>query len=156
MQSLRHIEDKVRLYKCEHSYTLYFTFNFSHVHFFFCEDGATYCYCFEQLLQVLTIDKEYYVCLWSLLNLLKVDKLTMWSAAHLCLLITGASSPLLSGPLAMLPPILDSPVRLADNNNLHHSPVMPFGTRAMTLPEISGNRNLGYYIRWSLVFMHVT
>jgi hypothetical protein len=53
---------------------------------------------------------------------------------------TGASSPLLSGPLAMLPPILDSPVRLTDNNNLHHSPVMPFGTRAMTLPEISGNR----------------
>ncbi|XP_069694991.1 serine/threonine-protein kinase unc-51 isoform X1 [Periplaneta americana] len=51
---------------------------------------------------------------------------------------SGASSPLLSGPLAMLPPILDSPIRLADNNNLHHSPVMPFGTRAMTLPEISG------------------
>ncbi|GFG29073.1 hypothetical protein Cfor_09476 [Coptotermes formosanus] len=51
---------------------------------------------------------------------------------------SGASSPLLSGPLAMLPPILDSPVRLSDNNNLQHSPVMPFGTRAMTLPEISG------------------
>ncbi|PSN54418.1 hypothetical protein C0J52_10975 [Blattella germanica] len=50
---------------------------------------------------------------------------------------SGASSPLLSGPLAMLPPILDSPIRLAENNNLHHSPVMPFGTRAMTLPEIS-------------------
>jgi len=51
---------------------------------------------------------------------------------------SGASSPLLSGPLAMLPPILDSPVRLSDNNNPQHSPVMPFGTRAMTLPEISG------------------
>ncbi|KDQ97270.1 serine/threonine-protein kinase unc-51 [Zootermopsis nevadensis] len=51
---------------------------------------------------------------------------------------SGASSPLLSGPLAVLPPILDSPVRMADNNNPHHSPVMPFGTRAMTLPEISG------------------
>ncbi|KAJ9599082.1 hypothetical protein L9F63_010419, partial [Diploptera punctata] len=51
---------------------------------------------------------------------------------------SGASSPLLSGPLAMLPPILDSPIRLVDNNNLQHSPVMPFGTRAMTLPEISG------------------
>lgn len=51
---------------------------------------------------------------------------------------SGASSPLLTGPLAMLPPILDSPIHLGDNNNLHHSPVMPFGTRAMTLPEISG------------------
>jgi serine/threonine-protein kinase ULK/ATG1 len=58
--------------------------------------------------------------------------------SHLYLHMTGASSPLLSGPLAMLPPILDSPVRLSDNNNLQHSPVMPFGTRAMTLPEISG------------------
>ena len=57
---------------------------------------------------------------------------------HTYLHIAGASSPLLSGPLAMLPPILDSPVRLSDNNNPQHSPVMPFGTRAMTLPEISG------------------
>jgi len=58
--------------------------------------------------------------------------------SHFYLHIAGASSPLLSGPLAMLPPILDSPVRLSDNNNPQHSPVMPFGTRAMTLPEISG------------------
>ncbi|XP_066997912.1 serine/threonine-protein kinase unc-51 isoform X2 [Anabrus simplex] len=50
---------------------------------------------------------------------------------------SGTSSPLLSGPLAVLPPILGSPTRLADNNNIRHSPVMPFGTRAMTLPEIS-------------------
>ncbi|XP_049863431.1 serine/threonine-protein kinase unc-51 isoform X1 [Schistocerca gregaria] len=50
---------------------------------------------------------------------------------------SGTSSPLLSGPLAVLPPILGSPTRLTENNNLRHSPIMPFGTRAMTLPEIS-------------------
>lgn len=33
-------------------------------------------------------------------------------------------------------PILSSP-NLSDNNNLGQSPVIPFGTRAMTLPEIS-------------------
>jgi hypothetical protein len=72
------------------------------------------------------------------------------SGAVICILhITGASSPLLSGPLAMLPPILDSPVRLSDNNNLQHSPVMPFGTRAMTLPEISG-MNMSHRINWEL------
>ena len=59
-------------------------------------------------------------------------------SSHFYLHIAGASSPLLSGPLAVLPPILDSPVRLSDNNNPQHSPVLPFGTRAMTLPEISG------------------
>ncbi|KAI4503876.1 hypothetical protein M0802_001279 [Mischocyttarus mexicanus] len=48
----------------------------------------------------------------------------------------SASSPLLSGPLA----VLGSPTSKAfqDNNNtLRHSPVIPFGTRAVTLPEIS-------------------
>ncbi|XP_043495875.1 serine/threonine-protein kinase unc-51 isoform X4 [Polistes fuscatus] len=48
----------------------------------------------------------------------------------------SASSPLLSGPLA----VLGSPTSRAfqDNNNtLRHSPVIPFGTRAVTLPEIS-------------------
>ncbi|XP_063222174.1 serine/threonine-protein kinase unc-51 isoform X2 [Bacillus rossius redtenbacheri] len=51
---------------------------------------------------------------------------------------SGTSSPLLSGPLAMLPPILGSPTRAsAENNNLQCSPVLAFGTRAMTLPEIS-------------------
>lgn len=50
----------------------------------------------------------------------------------------SASSPLLTGPLA----VLGSPTAraLQDNNNtLRHSPVIPFGTRAVTLPEISGN-----------------
>lgn len=49
----------------------------------------------------------------------------------------SASSPLLTGPLA----VLGSPTTktLHDNNNtLRHSPVIPFGTRAVTLPEISG------------------
>ncbi|XP_035743352.1 serine/threonine-protein kinase unc-51-like [Vespa mandarinia] len=48
----------------------------------------------------------------------------------------SASSPLLTGPLA----VLGSPTSKAfqDNNNtLRHSPVIPFGTRAVTLPEIS-------------------
>ncbi|XP_012255095.2 serine/threonine-protein kinase unc-51 isoform X1 [Athalia rosae] len=48
----------------------------------------------------------------------------------------GGSSPLLTGPLA----VLGSPTAraLQDNNNtLRHSPVIPFGTRAVTLPEIS-------------------
>lgn len=48
---------------------------------------------------------------------------------------TGTSPPVLSGPLAKVP-ILSSP-NLSDNNNLRHSPIIPFGTRAMTLPEIS-------------------
>lgn len=43
--------------------------------------------------------------------------------------------PMLSGPLSRVP-ILSSP-NLSDNNNLRHSPIIPFGTRAMTLPEIS-------------------
>ncbi|XP_011311966.1 serine/threonine-protein kinase unc-51 [Fopius arisanus] len=48
----------------------------------------------------------------------------------------SASSPLLTGPLA----VLGSPTAraLQDNNNtLRHSPIIPFGTRAITLPEIS-------------------
>ncbi|KAL0114973.1 hypothetical protein PUN28_010502 [Cardiocondyla obscurior] len=48
----------------------------------------------------------------------------------------STSSPLLTGPLA----VLGSPTSRAfqDNNNtLRHSPVIPFGTRAVTLPEIS-------------------
>ena len=69
--------------------------------------------------------------------------------SHMYLHMTGTSSPLLSGPLAMLTPILDSPVRLSDNNNLQHSPVMPFGTRAMTLPEISG-MSITKWSNWEL------
>lgn len=56
----------------------------------------------------------------------------------------SASSPLLTGPLA----VLGSPTAkaLQDNNNtLRHSPVIPFGTRAVTLPEISGNYYLFIY-----------
>ncbi|XP_072376530.1 serine/threonine-protein kinase unc-51 isoform X7 [Diabrotica undecimpunctata] len=49
--------------------------------------------------------------------------------------ILGTSPPVLSGPLARLP-ILSSP-NLNDNNNLGRSPVIPFCTRAVTLPEIS-------------------
>ncbi|XP_024941837.1 serine/threonine-protein kinase unc-51 [Cephus cinctus] len=48
----------------------------------------------------------------------------------------SSSSPLLTGPLA----VLGSPTgrALQDNNNtLRHSPIIPFGTRAVTLPEIS-------------------
>lgn len=48
---------------------------------------------------------------------------------------SGTSSPVLSGPLARVP-MLSSP-NLSDNNNLRQSPIVPFGTRAMTLPEIS-------------------
>lgn len=48
---------------------------------------------------------------------------------------SGTSPPLLSGPLARVP-ILSSP-NLSDNNNLGRSPVIPFCTRAVTLPEIS-------------------
>lgn len=33
--------------------------------------------------------------------------------------------------------MLSSPNLSSDNNNLRHSPIIPFGTRAMTLPEIS-------------------
>ncbi|XP_014231432.1 serine/threonine-protein kinase ULK2 [Trichogramma pretiosum] len=51
----------------------------------------------------------------------------------------GGSSPLLTGPLAA---VLGSPSakNAQDNNNtttLRQSPVIPFGTRAVTLPEIS-------------------
>lgn len=48
---------------------------------------------------------------------------------------SGTSPPVLSGPLARLP-ILSSP-NLNDNNNLGRSPIIPFCTRAVTLPEIS-------------------
>lgn len=48
---------------------------------------------------------------------------------------SGTSPPVLSGPLSRVP-MLSSP-NLSDNNNLRHSPIIPFGTRAMTLPEIS-------------------
>lgn len=47
--------------------------------------------------------------------------------------IPGNSSPILSGPLAKLP-LLSSPNNPGDNNNFRH---IPFGTRAMTLPEIN-------------------
>ncbi|KAK9696256.1 Protein kinase domain [Popillia japonica] len=52
---------------------------------------------------------------------------------------SGTSPPILSGPLARVP-ILNSP-NLSENNNLRHPPVIPFGTRAMTLPEISEMSN---------------
>lgn len=55
----------------------------------------------------------------------------------------SASSPLLTGPLA----VLGSPTAkaLQDNNNtLRHSPIIPFGTRAVTLPEISGLLNFNF------------
>lgn len=42
---------------------------------------------------------------------------------------------MLSGPLAKVS-MLSSP-NLNDNNNLGKSPIIPFGTRAVTLPEIS-------------------
>ncbi|CAH0563500.1 unnamed protein product [Brassicogethes aeneus] len=48
---------------------------------------------------------------------------------------SGTSPPILSGPLARVP-MLSSP-NLSDNNNLGKSPVVPFCTRAVTLPEIS-------------------
>lgn len=48
---------------------------------------------------------------------------------------SGTSPPMLSGPLARVP-ILSSP-NLSDNNNLGRSPIIPFCTRAVTLPEIS-------------------
>ncbi|CAG9824683.1 unnamed protein product [Phaedon cochleariae] len=48
---------------------------------------------------------------------------------------SGTSPPILSGPLARVP-MLSSP-NLNDNNNLGRSPVIPFCTRAVTLPEIS-------------------
>lgn len=48
---------------------------------------------------------------------------------------SGTSPPMLSGPLSRVS-MLSSP-NLSDNNNMRHSPIIPFGTRAMTLPEIS-------------------
>lgn len=51
-------------------------------------------------------------------------------------LSSGNSSPILSGPLAKLP-LMSSPNNHGENNNLRHTPVIPFGTRAMTLPEIT-------------------
>lgn len=48
---------------------------------------------------------------------------------------SGTSPPILSGPLAKVS-MLSSP-NLSDNNNLGKSPIIPFGTRAVTLPEIS-------------------
>lgn len=50
-------------------------------------------------------------------------------------LLLGTSPPVLSGPLAKVS-MLSSP-NLSDNNNLGKSPIIPFGTRAVTLPEIS-------------------
>ncbi|XP_060521502.1 serine/threonine-protein kinase ULK2 isoform X2 [Cylas formicarius] len=55
---------------------------------------------------------------------------------------SGTSPPVLSGPLARVP-ILSSP-NLSDNNNLGKTPIIPFCTRAVTLPEIS---EMGNYHR---------
>ncbi|CAH1956294.1 unnamed protein product [Acanthoscelides obtectus] len=50
---------------------------------------------------------------------------------------SGTSPPILTGPLARVP-MLSTPNLMGDNNNsLGRSPVVPFCTRAMTLPEIS-------------------
>ncbi|XP_058803342.1 serine/threonine-protein kinase ULK2 isoform X3 [Phymastichus coffea] len=67
----------------------------------------------------------------------------------------SASSPLLTGPLA----VLGSPNArgLQDNNNsLRQSPIIPFGTRAVTLPEISeflANAEAGGFIN---LFPHLS
>lgn len=53
---------------------------------------------------------------------------------------SGHSSPILSGPLAKLP--LSSSNNFAENNNFTHKPIIPFGTRAMTLPEITEIGNI--------------
>ncbi|KAJ8923216.1 hypothetical protein NQ315_001771 [Exocentrus adspersus] len=53
---------------------------------------------------------------------------------------SGTSPPVLSGPLSRIP-MLSSP-NLSDNNNLSRPPVIPFCTRAMTLPDISEMGNL--------------
>lgn len=50
-------------------------------------------------------------------------------------MVSGTSPPILCGPLSKIT-MLSSP-NLGDNNNLGKSPVIPFGTRAITLPEIS-------------------
>lgn len=47
----------------------------------------------------------------------------------------SGTPPILSGPLAKVS-VLSSP-NLSDNNNLGKSPIIPFCTRAVTLPEIS-------------------
>ncbi|XP_044728249.1 serine/threonine-protein kinase ULK2 isoform X2 [Chrysoperla carnea] len=49
------------------------------------------------------------------------------------------TSPILTGPLAALAQHMNSPTNntLLDNNNIRHSPMIPFATRAMTLPDIS-------------------
>lgn len=49
--------------------------------------------------------------------------------------VSGTPPPILTGPLARIP-MLSNP-NLTDNNNLPKSPIMPFATRARTLPEIS-------------------
>lgn len=53
---------------------------------------------------------------------------------------SGNSSPILSGPLAKLP--LSSSNNFADNGNMKHTPIIPFGTRAKTLPEITEIGNI--------------
>ncbi|XP_066140062.1 serine/threonine-protein kinase unc-51 isoform X1 [Euwallacea fornicatus] len=57
----------------------------------------------------------------------------------------GNSPPMLSGPLARVS-ILSSP-NLSDNNNLGRSPVLPFCTRAVTLPEISEMGNYHHFFQ---------
>ncbi|XP_050311329.1 serine/threonine-protein kinase ULK2 isoform X2 [Anthonomus grandis grandis] len=56
---------------------------------------------------------------------------------------SGTSPPVISGPLARVP-ILSSP-NLSDNNNLGRSPMIPFCTRAVTLPEISEMGNYHHF-----------
>ncbi|KAH1025503.1 hypothetical protein HUJ05_010219 [Dendroctonus ponderosae] len=58
---------------------------------------------------------------------------------------TGTSPPVLTGPLARVP-ILSSP-NINENNNLGRSPVIPFCTRAVTLPEISEMGNYHHFFQ---------
>lgn len=50
---------------------------------------------------------------------------------------SSASSPILTGPLAVLGSPTARALNYDNNNSLRQSPVIPFGTRAATLPEIS-------------------
>nr|CAI5863565.1 unnamed protein product [Callosobruchus analis] len=55
---------------------------------------------------------------------------------------SGTSPPILSGPLARVPMLSSPNLMIGENNNsLGRSPVIPFCTRAMTLPEISETGN---------------
>ncbi|XP_014212330.1 serine/threonine-protein kinase ULK2 isoform X2 [Copidosoma floridanum] len=71
--------------------------------------------------------------IWQLSPVAKPSQLTT-SPLRRSSGVQSASSPLLTGPLS----VLSSPTSRANNNPTRPSPVIPFGTRAFTLPEISG------------------